>query len=105
MSLMTKFLKQKCKFTQCQRNEAGEPIRDEYGEPMFMEPINLSCRCERITKDVLTTNGSVIKSTSRYFLDTSYDVQVGDLLDGRPISSVSDFINAQGVSEGYECYV
>lgn len=106
MSRMTKFLMQKASVTKMKRNTAGDPILNEYGEPQYeLGTTVVKCRKERNTKDILTTGGAAAVSTTKYFLDNSISVDIGDKIDGKPILTVTDFINAIGVSEGWEVTV
>ena len=105
MSRLTKYLKQQCTLELVKRDTSGNVLMNRYGEPDYNTSVKVRCRKERISKDILTTNGSVSKSVSRYYLDNDVEVRVGDKLDGRVVTKVSDFVNEFGVSEGYECYV
>ena len=66
---MTKFLKQTCTFEAAVRDASGEIALNRYGEAEYLAPITLKCRRERTTKDVLTANGSVVRSASIYYTD------------------------------------
>lgn len=105
MSALTKFLRQTCTLMSAQLDNNGAPILDKYGEPVFATPVVVKCRCEHTTKDVLTPTGSVLKSASRYFVDNSATVRLGDKVDGKAVIQVSDFIGATGMSEGWMFYV
>lgn len=105
MSRMTKFLKQTCLFSAAVRDTQDVIQLNRYGEVEYEEPIQLSCRRERTVKDVLTSNGAVMKSTARYFLDESVVIQADDKLDGRTVLSVAEYTNQLGLTEGFECYV
>lgn len=105
MSRMTKFLKQTCSFERVQRDDAGAAVLDMYGEPQYESPIQIRCRREKLVKDVQTSTGAVLRSTTRYFVDESQSIEVDDRFDGKAILSVEEYINQLGTTEGYECYV
>lgn len=103
MSKMTKFLKQTCSI-QAYATSEGEPTYNEFGELIYGSGVTCSCRCEPLVRDLLTSNGSVLKTTSRYFLDESVDVKTDYLIDGHVVLSVETYINQVGKVEGYEVY-
>lgn len=102
MSRMTKFLKQTCILETAVRDEAGNVALNRYGEMEYNSPINLKCRRERTTKDVLTANGSVLKSASIYYTDESVLIRTDDKIDGRVVLSVEEFTNEHGQTEGFK---
>lgn len=103
MSRMTKFLKQTATLQKVERDAKGVPKLDIYGEPVYSKSKEtVKCRRERSTKDVLTTGGSAVVSTTVYYIDNETTLNTGDLIDGKPILTVSDYVNLQGIVEGYE---
>lgn len=104
MSRITKFLNQKCQHSRAIRDASGRPILNKYGEVERGLPTTRKCRKEKITKDVQTSNGSIVRSYSVYYFDETITVDVDDALDGNPVLSVSEYRNVMGVLEGYECY-
>lgn len=106
MSRMTKFLMQTALITFVDRDSNGDPKLDDYGDPIYKKStIKVKCRRERTTKDVLSTGGAASVSTTKYFLDNSVNVDIGDKIDGKVILTVSDYVNAIGTSEGWEVTV
>lgn len=105
MSRMTKFLRQTCVLEIAMIDKDGESILNEFGEYQYEAPKRVKCRHERSHRDVQTTDGSIVRSTSRYYLDGSVSIKAGDRLDGKVVVSVTDCINGLGLSEGYEVYV
>lgn len=106
MSKMTKFLKQKTTLQLMQRTKDGEPVLNEYGEPLYQSRITtIKCRKEVSTQDVITTVGSAKKSATVFYLDNTDSVSIGDKLEGKPILTVQEYINSQGLCEGYEVMV
>lgn len=105
MSRMTKFLKQTCRYETALRNPNGEIETNEYGETLYDTPVMVKCRREGVIRDVATSNGFIIKSVSRYFVDNTVAARVGDRIDNSVIAAVEDYVNQYGVIEGYEVYV
>lgn len=105
MSRMTKFLKQKCQIEAYLVNENGVPETNRFGELQYYEPTIHKCRHEICFKDVQTSNGSIVKSASRYFLDESVNLKADYRIDGHVILAVESYINEVGKLEGYEAYV
>lgn len=106
MSRMTKYLKQTCKVTPFVVDTAtGKAELNKFGEIQYQRPVVCKCRHEIIIKDIQTQNGQLITSTSRYFLDESFPLRAGYLLDGEPIINIETYINEMGRIEGYEAYV
>lgn len=106
MSKMTKFLKQKATLQLMQRTKEGEPVLNEYGEPLYQSRITtIKCRKEISTQDVITAVGAAKKSATIFYLDNTNFVTIGDKLEGKPILTVQEYINAQGQCEGYEVTV
>lgn len=105
MSKMTKFLKQTCSWEPASRDKNGNVVLNEYGEIQYEAPTIVKCRRERITKDVATSNGSILRSYSRYFIDDSVPINVDDRLDSHVVLEVEEYTNQFGKTEGYEVYV
>lgn len=105
MSRMTKFLKQSCSFESAQRGTDGTIKLNKYGDIQYTKPRTLRCRRENIVTDMQTGTGAILKTSSRYFFDSSVQVRVDDRIDGHVILSVEEYINQLGKCEGYECYV
>lgn len=105
MSRMTKFLKQKCQVEAYKRDDKGDPELNRFGEIVYEDPIQCRCRCEKIVKDVQTINGSIVRSTARYFLDEKVELLADYRIDGRVLLTVEEYTNELGTVEGYEVYV
>lgn len=102
---MTKFLKQTATIQTQLRDAEGEVLLDIYGDPTYGAPISIPTRRERSMKDVLTTTGSIMRSETTYYIDEQHLVQVGDLIDGKPIIDFEEYINEHGLTEGYRVVV
>lgn len=105
MSRMTKFLKQTCLFERATRNEYNEIQLDKFGVIHYEDPVEIKCRREKIFKSVQISNGSILQSSIRYFIDDSVLIEVNDKLDNKVILEVEEYINNLGQVEGYEVYV
>ena len=104
MSRMTKYLKQRCSLERFVETK-GVPKLNKFGEIQYQPAQTVRCRRESSHKDVQTANGSIVRSTARYFLDESVPVKVDYRIDGATVVSVVDYINNMGIVEGYEVYV
>lgn len=98
MSRLSKYLNQKAEYHKANG-------LDLYGEPQFHQAVEVSCRRERIVKDIKTTDGSLIKSFCTYYTDENAFLNVGDKLDGQSIIAVEDYIGSLGELEGSVSYV
>lgn len=105
MSRMTKFLKQTCLLEQYSVTSDGNIETNRFGEIVYKPAIKCKCRHEVCFKDVQTTNGSVVRSVARYFLDEKVALNPDYRLDGNVILSVETYINEHGSIEGYEVYI
>lgn len=104
MSRMTKFLKQKCLVQPYELSEEGKPSLNRFGEILYLEPVVCKCRKEKVVQDVVTTNGAVLKSSFRFFLDESFEICIDYLIDGKAVLMLTEYINEVGDLEGYEVY-
>ena len=105
MSRMTKFLKQICSVERYKEKDTNDAETNRFGEYIYEEPIQCKCRNEVCFKDIKTENGSVVRSTSRYFLDESVEIKPDYRIDGKVAITVETYINQFGTVEGYEVYV
>lgn len=100
MSRITKYLKQSC-----QLSAVGDTTMNKYGELQYAPEITLVCRREPCTRDIQTTNGAIVRSTDRYYLDARRIIHNDDLLDGKVILQINGLVDQFGKLVGYECYV
>ena len=82
-------------------NSEGEAVLDIYGAPTYGDAIVVRCRRERSFKDVLTVTGAMKQSTTTYYLDEVEPIQLGDLVDGKPVVDFEEYTNEYGKTEGY----
>lgn len=104
MSRMSKFLRQTC-LLEKYVEENGQPKLNLFGELQYQPSQKLKCRREMAHKDVQTTNGSIVRSTSVYYLDETVEIKADYRLDGHVVISVISYVNGLGAVEGYEVYV
>lgn len=104
MSRMTKFLHQQCLVQPYELDEEGNPLLNRFGELIYQDPVVCPCRKETVVKDVETSNGSVLRSSFRVFLDERMPIRPDYLVDGKIILSMEEYINEKGKVEGYEVY-
>lgn len=104
MSRMTKFLRQQCLLQPYLKNADGSPRHNDFGELQYSNGTRCMCRHEQLVRDVMTANGSMLRSSSRYFLDSSVDVRADYLIDGKVVLQVASYVNSIGQVEGYEVY-
>lgn len=105
MSRMTKFLRQQCRVEPYKVNAKGEPVYNDFGELQYQPAKSCRCRHEVSFRDVQTSSGQLVKSTSRYFLDERLEIKADYKIDGRAVLSVSTYVDGLGQCEGYEVYV
>ena len=105
MGSMLRHLNQTAVWKSAQVDGEGNPLLNLYGDPQYGEAQTIRCRREHVLKDVLTSTGAIVKSTTRYFIDSSTVVKVGDLLDGSQVIDFADYIDRRGVCQGYEVLV
>ena len=105
MSRMTKYLKQTCTYEKVKLDDSGSILHDKFGDPLYEVPEIIKCRKEEIVKDVQTSTGAILQSSTRYFTDEKHNIQAGDKLDGKSVLKVQEYINQFGAAEGFESYV
>lgn len=105
MSIMTKYLKQKCQYEALVLNEDGEPRLDQYGIPEFEAAVSVRCRRERSEKEVETTDGRIVRSTTVYYIDESITLHSGDKIDGKSVLQIAEYTGSLGKCEGWLAYV
>ena len=104
MSRMTKFLRQTC-VVERYVEENGKPKLNMFGEVQYLDPVVLKCRHEQSHKDVQTSNGSIVRSTSVFYLDEAVEIKADYRINGDVVLSVISYVNAAGKVEGYEVLV
>lgn len=105
MSQMTKFLKQSCVVEPYQLDDQGHAVLNMFGEIQYQPCVTCRCRHELACQDVLTSNGSIVKSASRYFLDGDIEVKADYKIDGKVVLTVSAYVDSRGSTIGYEVFV
>ena len=104
MSRMTKFLRQTCKLEKYQEKN-DQPVLNMFGELQYSRPIVVKCRREQAHKSFQTANGSIVRSTTVYYMDESTEIKADYRIDGHVVISAVSYVNSLGATEGYEVYV
>lgn len=105
MSRMTRYLKQTCMVEAYKVDGQGKPVQNRFGELEYMPPVQVKCRHEISNRDIKTDNGSVVRSTARYFFDTSVVIKADYRVDGDVVLIADGYVNGNGKLEGYEVWV
>lgn len=95
---------QQCTFRAATRNDLGEVVRNQFGEVQYEPEKILKCRLEQTVEDILTPNGSILRSSSIYYTDDSQVIRTDDTLDGRVVLYVEVYTNSCGGTEGYRSH-
>lgn len=76
------------------------PVLDAYGEPAYQVSRTVKVRKEAKFQEVQDSRGALVKSSYTYYM--SQPVEVGDLLDGKPVIACLPYTGYSGKSYGYE---
>ena len=88
MRILTNMLRQTCVYWAPGSTESGGRDYDDYGQPMFASPTELSCRWVDIAEEVIGAQGTVEKTRSKVYVGE--DVRVGGVLMLGDLDSVTD---------------
>lgn len=105
MGRMTKFLHQQVTLERVAMGEDGKPKLDLYGQYTYEPALVVKCRKEPAKQIVSTSTGLNAVSTTRYFLDETSSISVGDRLDGHNVLEVREYWGNVGQLEGFEVYI
>jgi hypothetical protein len=75
---------------------------DEHGDKDYAATQNIKARKRTTSVAVTTAHGELINA--RFIIHTETAVQVGDLLDGQAVVSISELVNYAGVTIGTVAY-
>ena len=101
LTLLTQFLNQTCVI-----EKFDTTYDDVHSDVRFLPPQTVKCRKESYTKELATAEGTIVRSQSRYFLDSDTPVEAWrDKIDGRVILEVQDYPWLDGTIVGYEVTV
>jgi hypothetical protein len=79
MGIVTKMLAyDTCVYWGLQSNESGGMAYDDYGQPLYTDPVELKCRWEEVAKEFIDTKGTV--QISRAIVYVESDVEVKGML-------------------------
>ena len=105
MSRMTKFLRQECEVEKAVRDFNGKTTLSIYGDIEYAAPVTTKCRREKHVSDIQTSNGAIVKASTRYYLDESIEILVDDRIDGHVVLNCEEYVDQFGFCVGYEVYV
>lgn len=105
MGRMTKYLKQSATLETHQVDSKGQPMLDEYGQPLFSVPNRVKCRKEVYKSRSNSDLGQYVDFANVYYFDASVRVSEGDRIDGHEVRNVSEYYDGMGVLVGYEVIV
>lgn len=105
LSRMTRYLKQTAQFSKVQLDSDGSKKLNEYGEPVYSDPITVKCRRERYQVKATAAYGAFVNYQHTYYLDDAVEPSVDDLLDGEKIQNVERYVDGLGKLVGYEVMV
>jgi hypothetical protein len=86
MGLETKILKQTAIYWALASDESGGIDFDDEGQPSFASPVEINCRWEERTEEIVLNDGTVYQSQAKVFVDRDLDVsgflKFGELVSG-----------------------
>lgn len=105
MSQMTKFLQQSCSLEKAKRTSDGKVALNKFGDVLYNPPVVLKCRREHLIKDVQTSTGAILQSSTRYFTDEKIPIEADDRIDGKVVLQAAEYVVSQAKVVGFESYV
>lgn len=105
MNKITKYLNQKAFFESLKTYKNNKPELNIYGEPVYLQGLYIKCRREEYIKDIQTSTGSIVRSSTAYYLDDSVSIKINDKIDGKLILVFEDFVDRDGRILGYKAIV
>lgn len=86
-------------------NAQHEPMTDmnNRGEPVYGPPVNITCRRQVKTQEIITPDKQVIKAQYVYYVTDA--VVPGDKLDGHLVQQVEEWEMLGGRIMGYKAVV
>ena len=101
--MLDSYLNQEVEYTQAARNPDGTVQMSNRGEVVYLAPVVIPCRKQRREREILTADAQIIKTD--YVFYTEQQVQTDDLLDGRRVQNVSEWVDLGGDIVGYKAVV
>ena len=94
MSIITRMLKQTCVYWALAYADSGGDDYDDYGQPQYASPVELSCRWEDAGEEFIAADGSTQISRSVVYVES--DVEVGGVL---MLGEIADIENSSDIKE------
>lgn len=88
MGIITRMRKQICVYWGLQSSESGGLDYDEYGQPVYTDPIELECRWEDRSEEFIDPSGTRMTSAAVVYVDQ--DVDVGGVLMLGELEDITD---------------
>jgi len=100
MSIISRMLKQTAVYWAPAENDTGGVAVDDYGQPLYADPAELSCRWEDANEEFLSPDGQ--RRLSRAVVYVESDVRVGGLLMLGELADVTDSDNPRNNMDAHE---
>lgn len=78
MSIITRMRKQTCVYWALASSDSAGEDFDDYGQPQWSEPTEISCRWEDVSEEFIDAKGD--KQASRSIVYVDRDMRVGEVL-------------------------
>lgn len=88
MSLIARMLRSKCTYWPPGSEGSGGVDFDDYGQPVYADPVELSCRWEEKIEEFLDSKGTLQVSKAVVYVST--DVSPGGVLMHEELANVGD---------------
>ena len=82
------------------RNEDGSPQMNDRGDIVYCTAIDIPCRRESCMKEVTLPDKEVINITDTFY--TEMEIRAGDILEGKRVQYVEDWVDGAGNIIGYK---
>jgi len=99
--LMGSYLNQQSVWKQVQVDGQGDPMLNDYGEPIFFPSTSIRVRKNPITEEVTTRTGGMTIAKNEFF--TIEKIKVEDILDQTRILVVEEYYDFAGFFVGVRC--
>jgi len=85
--------KQNAVYWALEHNESGGIAYDDYGQPRFTDPVQLTVRWSQVSEMFIDTNGTEQMSQGKVFVDR--DMLVDEVLMPGLIADITDLVNVK----------
>ena len=80
MSIITRMRKQTAVYWPLAGDESGQLDYDAFGRPQWGTPVQISCRWEDVSQEIIQPDGTNTMTKSVVYVDVDQDVRVGGVL-------------------------